>query len=88
MSDGACTVASSLTVRVAIGCGGRWPRSGNPTCKRGSSGLMVGFISRSCRGHIGLLSDGAYVERTYERWSVYCRCLPYGLVDLMVLDNF
>ena len=51
MGDGACTAASSLTVRVTIGVyGGRWPRNGNPKCKRGSSGLMAYYISRSYRG--------------------------------------
>jgi hypothetical protein len=51
MGDEACTAASSLTVRVTIEMrSGRRPRNGNPTRQRGSSGLMVDFISCSYRG--------------------------------------
>jgi hypothetical protein len=47
---------------------GRWPRNGNPKCKRGSSGLMVDFISRSCRGHYGLLSVGITQSARVDDW--------------------
>ncbi len=51
MNDGACAAASSLTVRVTIEMrGGRRPCNGNPMRQRGSSLLMVDFISRSYRG--------------------------------------
>ena len=65
---------TSLTVRVTIGCGGRWPRDGNPTCKRGSSGVMADFISRSCRGHNGLLSVGITQSARVDDWP--CTAIP------------
>jgi hypothetical protein len=66
---------TSLTVRVTIGVsGGRWPRDGNPTRQRGSSGLMVDFISRSCRGHNGLLSVGIRQSARVDDWP--CTAIP------------
>ena len=43
MGDGACTAASSFTLRVTIdvGYGGRWPCNGKPMRQRGSSGVKV-----------------------------------------------